>query len=174
MSALGATASAGGRLDVQEQSPQLTTSNSPPPPHFPPNPSGFPSNPNPMQVVYFVNSGSEANDMAIMLARLHTGQYDLIGLRNAYHGLSETVMGVMGLNTWKANLPQVSRPAVWERGKECWPGGDWRVAAFEAWHAPGGRHSHRRSTLPSRRFDPAPSEHGIEARVVRPRHGRCA
>jgi len=29
-------------------------------------------------VTYFVNSGSEANDMAIMMARLYTGNYDRI------------------------------------------------------------------------------------------------
>ena len=36
------------------------------------------------QVVYFVNSGTEANEMAMQLARLYTGRYDLITLRNAY------------------------------------------------------------------------------------------
>ena len=38
------------------------------------------------QVVYFVNSGSEANDMAMMMARAYTGHSDMICLRNAYHG----------------------------------------------------------------------------------------
>ena len=33
-------------------------------------------------------SYSEANDMAIMMARLYSGNYDMICLRNAYHGLS--------------------------------------------------------------------------------------
>lgn len=31
--------------------------------------------------VYFVNSGSEANDLAIMMARLHTGAFDVISFR---------------------------------------------------------------------------------------------
>jgi len=31
---------------------------------------------------------SEANDMAMMMARLYTGSHDIITLRNAYHGLS--------------------------------------------------------------------------------------
>ncbi len=31
---------------------------------------------------------SEANDMAMMMARLYTGAHDIVTLRNAYHGLS--------------------------------------------------------------------------------------
>lgn len=33
------------------------------------------------KVVYLTNSGSEANDLAVMLARLHTGNFDVITLR---------------------------------------------------------------------------------------------
>ena len=33
------------------------------------------------QVVYFVNSGTEANELAIMMARLYTGAFDVVGLR---------------------------------------------------------------------------------------------
>jgi len=33
------------------------------------------------QVVYFVNSGSEANDLAVHMARMHTGTYEIISLR---------------------------------------------------------------------------------------------
>ena len=39
-------------------------------------------------LVYFVNSGSEANDLAMMLARLHSGNWNIIALQNAYHGAS--------------------------------------------------------------------------------------
>ena len=42
--------------------------------------------PGDLKVVYFVNSGSEANDLALLMARLYTGNYDVIGLRNGYHG----------------------------------------------------------------------------------------
>ncbi|KAL4515966.1 hypothetical protein Ndes2526B_g00679 [Nannochloris sp. 'desiccata'] len=45
-----------------------------------------------LKVAYFVNSGSEANDMALLLARLYTGNYDILALRNAYHGLSDATM----------------------------------------------------------------------------------
>src|SRR5256885_3703327 len=42
---------------------------------------------------YFVNSGSEANDLALLMARLFTGNYDMIALRNAYHGGNASGMG---------------------------------------------------------------------------------
>ena len=57
--------------------------------------------PDPLSVVYFVNSGSEANDLAMYMARLHTGNYDLISFRNAYHGMSPYTMGVTAHSTWK-------------------------------------------------------------------------
>ena len=55
---------------------------------------------------YFVNSGSEANDLAITMARLYTGNYDVIALRNAYHGVSPAAMGLTAHSTWKYPLPQ--------------------------------------------------------------------
>ncbi|KAI3434759.1 hypothetical protein D9Q98_002819 [Chlorella vulgaris] len=59
-----------------------------------------------LKVAYFVNSGSEANDMAMMMARLYTHNHDIITLRNAYHGLSEATMGLLGQHTWKCAVPQ--------------------------------------------------------------------
>jgi 4-aminobutyrate aminotransferase-like enzyme/Ser/Thr protein kinase RdoA (MazF antagonist) len=42
--------------------------------------------PDPLAVVFLVNSGSEANDLALRLARAHTGRRDVIVLDHAYHG----------------------------------------------------------------------------------------
>ena len=42
--------------------------------------------PDPLSVCFFVNSGSEANDLALRLARTHTGQRDIVVLDGAYHG----------------------------------------------------------------------------------------
>src|SRR5690606_15181690 len=42
--------------------------------------------PAPLEVCYFVNSASEANELALRLARAHTGQRDMIVLDAAYHG----------------------------------------------------------------------------------------
>lgn len=54
-----------------------------------------------LDVTYFVNSGSEANDLAITMARLFTGNNDVIAVRNAYHGGSPTSMGLTSHHTWK-------------------------------------------------------------------------
>uniref|UniRef100_A0A3B5BHL1 Ethanolamine-phosphate phospho-lyase n=1 Tax=Stegastes partitus TaxID=144197 RepID=A0A3B5BHL1_9TELE len=42
--------------------------------------------PDKLSVCYFVNSGSEANDLALRLARQYSGHKDIITLENAYHG----------------------------------------------------------------------------------------
>ncbi len=61
--------------------------------------------PGDLKVCYFVNSGSEANDLALLMARLSTGNYDLIALRNAYHGGNASGMGVTAHSNWKFNVP---------------------------------------------------------------------
>ncbi|MDJ0840964.1 MAG: aminotransferase class III-fold pyridoxal phosphate-dependent enzyme [Acidobacteriota bacterium] len=42
--------------------------------------------PDPLSVVFLVNSGSEANDLALRMARAHTGGHDVIVIDVAYHG----------------------------------------------------------------------------------------
>ncbi|CAL8097106.1 unnamed protein product [Orchesella dallaii] len=64
--------------------------------------------PGDLTVVYPVNSGSEANDLAILMARVHTGNFDVIALRNGYHGMSPNAMGLTGHSTWKQNAPHYS------------------------------------------------------------------
>jgi alanine-glyoxylate transaminase/(R)-3-amino-2-methylpropionate-pyruvate transaminase len=59
-----------------------------------------------LDVTYFVNSGSEANDLAVMMARLFTGSTDVVALRNGYHGGSPSAMALNGISTWKFPLPQ--------------------------------------------------------------------
>jgi alanine-glyoxylate transaminase/(R)-3-amino-2-methylpropionate-pyruvate transaminase len=61
--------------------------------------------PGDLKVSYFVNSGSEANDLALLMARAYTGNYDVIALRNAYHGGNISGMGMTAHNTWKFNVP---------------------------------------------------------------------
>jgi alanine-glyoxylate transaminase/(R)-3-amino-2-methylpropionate-pyruvate transaminase len=58
-----------------------------------------------LDVTYFVNSGSEANDLAITMARLFTGNIDVIALRNAYHGNSPSSIGLTSHHTWKHPVP---------------------------------------------------------------------
>jgi alanine-glyoxylate transaminase/(R)-3-amino-2-methylpropionate-pyruvate transaminase len=61
--------------------------------------------PGDLKVCYFVNSGSEANDLALLMARAYTGNYDMIALRNSYHGGNSSGMSVTSHNTWKFNVP---------------------------------------------------------------------
>ncbi|KAI4816675.1 hypothetical protein KUCAC02_008991 [Chaenocephalus aceratus] len=57
--------------------------------------------PDPLKVVYLTNSGSEANDLAMLMARLHTGNFDIITLRGSYHGGSPQTMGLTSNAAYK-------------------------------------------------------------------------
>jgi 4-aminobutyrate aminotransferase-like enzyme/Ser/Thr protein kinase RdoA (MazF antagonist) len=50
--------------------------------------------PAPLRVCYFVNSGSEANELALRLARARTRQEDVIVLEHAYHGHTSTLIDI--------------------------------------------------------------------------------
>jgi 4-aminobutyrate aminotransferase-like enzyme len=58
--------------------------------------------PEPLRVCYFVNSGSEANELALRLARAHTRRRDLIVLDAAYHGNTTTLVDI---SPYKFNGP---------------------------------------------------------------------
>ena len=61
--------------------------------------------PGELKVCYFVNSGSEANDLALLMARAFTGNFDAIALRNGYHGGNAAGMALTAHSTWKFNVP---------------------------------------------------------------------
>jgi alanine-glyoxylate transaminase / (R)-3-amino-2-methylpropionate-pyruvate transaminase len=50
---------------------------------------------------YFTNSGSEANEIAILSSREYTGNNDVVATRNGYHGGTATTMGITSHSTWK-------------------------------------------------------------------------
>src|SRR6185369_16575617 len=58
--------------------------------------------PEPLSVCYFVNSGSEANELAVRLARAHTKAREMIVLNHAYHGNTTTLIE---LSPYKHNGP---------------------------------------------------------------------
>lgn len=65
--------------------------------------------PPPLSVCFFVNSGSEANDLALRLARTYTGQQDVIVVEAAYHGHLTTLID---LSPYKFDGPGgAGRPA---------------------------------------------------------------
>jgi 4-aminobutyrate aminotransferase-like enzyme/Ser/Thr protein kinase RdoA (MazF antagonist) len=50
--------------------------------------------PEPLRMCFFVNSGSEANELALRLARAHTGREDVIVLEHAYHGHTNALIDI--------------------------------------------------------------------------------
>ncbi|KAG9455192.1 hypothetical protein H6P81_008096 [Aristolochia fimbriata] len=62
--------------------------------------------PGDLKVAFFTNSGTEANELAMMIARLYTGCHDIISLRNAYHGNAAGTMGATAQSNWKFNVIQ--------------------------------------------------------------------
>ena len=50
--------------------------------------------PEPLRVCYFLNSGSEANELALRLARAHTNREDVIVLEHAYHGHTNALIDI--------------------------------------------------------------------------------
>ena len=63
--------------------------------------------PDPLRVCFFVNSGSEANELALRLARAHTRRRDLIVLDAAYHGNTTTLIDI---SPYKFNGPGGAGP----------------------------------------------------------------
>jgi 4-aminobutyrate aminotransferase-like enzyme len=66
--------------------------------------------PEPLRVCYFVNSGSEANELALRLARAHTKAQDMIVLDQAYHGNTTTLVD---LSPYKHDGPGGNGPPPW-------------------------------------------------------------
>ncbi len=67
--------------------------------------------PKQLNSVYFVNSGSEANEGAIKLAKRYTGRTEIIAFHNAYHGSTQGALSVLGneemKNAFRPLLPDV-------------------------------------------------------------------
>ncbi|WP_120502342.1 aspartate aminotransferase family protein [Roseovarius sp. EL26] len=55
----------------------------------------------PEWVVHFTNSGSEAVDLAMTMARTYTGNPDLLALRTAYHGPTAAAQSATGISGWR-------------------------------------------------------------------------
>jgi 4-aminobutyrate aminotransferase-like enzyme len=54
---------------------------------------------------FFTNSGTEANETAVQLARVHTGRYEVVALRHGYSGRSQLAQSLTGQSTWRQSLP---------------------------------------------------------------------
>ncbi|MDR1405777.1 MAG: aspartate aminotransferase family protein [Prevotellaceae bacterium] len=71
--------------------------------------------PPPLDCVYFVNSGSEANEGALKLAKRYTGRMETVAFKNAYHGSTQGALSMMGdeafRNAFRPLLPDVRQLA---------------------------------------------------------------
>jgi acetylornithine/N-succinyldiaminopimelate aminotransferase len=68
--------------------------------------------PAPLDCVYFTNSGSEATEAALKLARRVTARTEIIACNNSYHGHSLGALSVMGSEYWR-NAFRPLMPGVW-------------------------------------------------------------
>ena len=57
---------------------------------------------------FFTNSGTEADDTAILAAKLATGRNEIVVLRHSYAGRSATALSAIGHSTWKPTGSQVA------------------------------------------------------------------
>lgn len=57
--------------------------------------------PGKLQYSFFTNSGTEADETAIMAARMYTGNRDIIALRHAYSGRSVSMMSMTAHGNWR-------------------------------------------------------------------------
>jgi acetylornithine/N-succinyldiaminopimelate aminotransferase len=68
--------------------------------------------PSELNCTYFVNSGSEAIEGALKLAKRYTGRAEIIAFRNAYHGSTQGALSVMGgeeyKNSFRPLLPAIT------------------------------------------------------------------
>lgn len=49
----------------------------------------------------FTNSGTEADEKAIQVARMHTGNFEIVALRHGYSGGSSLARGLTGMQSWR-------------------------------------------------------------------------
>ncbi|KAK0168982.1 hypothetical protein PV327_002738 [Microctonus hyperodae] len=54
-----------------------------------------------LNIVHLVNSGTEANELAFLIARLYTGAQEIISLQNCYHGSSLATQAATAMPTMK-------------------------------------------------------------------------
>src|SRR5258705_9680427 len=50
---------------------------------------------------FFTNSGTEANETAILAARCYTGNSEIVALRHAYHGRSSLALSLTAHSAWR-------------------------------------------------------------------------
>ena len=58
---------------------------------------------------FFTNSGTEANETAILTARCYTGASEIVALRHSYHGRSSMAMALTAQSAWRTRASDATR-----------------------------------------------------------------
>ncbi len=58
-----------------------------------------------MEVCFFTNSGSEANEMAAFVAKTYTGRHDFVAVQRSYHGRTLLTTALTGQHNWRNQAP---------------------------------------------------------------------
>ncbi|HWZ44986.1 MAG TPA: aspartate aminotransferase family protein [Candidatus Saccharimonadales bacterium] len=69
---------------------------------------------------YFTNSGTEANETAIQVARMYTGSYEVVALRHGYSGRSQLAQSMTGQAPWRKSLPVANNGIVHAMNPYCY------------------------------------------------------
>ena len=64
--------------------------------------------PGDLSKTYFTNSGTEANETAVLLAQLATGNQAIVALRHSYSGRSAVARSLAGQSVWKMQTNQIA------------------------------------------------------------------
>ena len=54
-----------------------------------------------LKKTYFTNSGSEANEVAVISARMYTGNHEILALRHSYSGHTQLTKSMSGMSNWR-------------------------------------------------------------------------
>jgi 4-aminobutyrate aminotransferase-like enzyme len=69
---------------------------------------------------FFTNSGTEANETAILAARCYTGSAEIIALRHSYHGRSSLAMSLTGQASWRLGVGALQPGIVHAHNAYCY------------------------------------------------------
>src|SRR6266481_4628973 len=69
---------------------------------------------------FFSNSGTEANETAVQIARMYTGNFEVVALRHGYSGRSQLAQSLTGHGTWRKSLPVPAQGIVHALNPYCY------------------------------------------------------
>ena len=69
---------------------------------------------------FISNSGTEANETAVQIARMYTGRLEIVALRHGYSGRSQLAQSLTGHSTWRKSLPAANHGVVHAMNAYCY------------------------------------------------------